>query len=82
MPKESIKIEQKEISLNSTSMAAAYFSGILGKDLSNTPIFDKFTILQKKYGINLGISKQFFKNKNHKNNKILLKNRKNNKIKK
>lgn len=70
LPKESIKIEQKEISLNSTSMAAAYFSGILGKDLSNTPIFDKFTILQKKYGINLDISKQFFKNKNHKNCKI------------
>jgi hypothetical protein len=56
----------------STSLACAYFSGVLAKELNNTPIFDKFVLLKENFGIRISdtmewiepftpISKKIFK---------------------
>jgi len=44
----------------STSMAAAYFSGIFAKDLAGTPVFDKFNVLYHNYEIKLDRVHEFF----------------------
>jgi subtilisin family serine protease len=53
----------------STSIAAAYFSGIFAKELANNPIYDKFTMLYKLYGIEL--DHIYFLNKNFDKKSIL-----------
>ena len=48
-----ISYKNTTTSLRCTSMASAYFSGVFGKNLENTPLYDKFAILRKLYNISL-----------------------------
>ncbi|MBQ3067548.1 MAG: hypothetical protein IJC97_00685 [Oscillospiraceae bacterium] len=56
--------------LNCTSMAAANFSGILGKKLDGIPFYDKFSILKKDYGLKLDSSKNLVEKLDYKKCKI------------
>lgn len=49
-----------------TSMAAAYFSGVFGKNLESIPLYDKFTILKKIYDISLDDSQILIKKMKYK----------------
>lgn len=57
MSKNIVQFGNSATALNCTSMAAAHFSGILGKKLAGIPFYDKFSILKKDYGLNLDVSK-------------------------
>lgn len=48
-----ISYKNTTTSLRCTSMASAYFSGVFGKNLESTHLYDKFAILRKLYNISL-----------------------------
>lgn len=70
MSKSIVQFGNSATSLNCTSMAAAHFSGILGKKLGGIPFYDKFSILKKDYGLNLDNSKNFLEKLNYKKCKL------------
>ncbi|MDR1522128.1 MAG: hypothetical protein LBS28_04675 [Streptococcaceae bacterium] len=50
-----------EFDFSSTSLACAYFSGVLAKLLNDTPIFDKFILLKKNFGLQIDEASEFIK---------------------
>ncbi len=50
---ENISLPLKNKEPLSTSLAAAYFTGEIGRALNNKPFYDKFVLLKKKFGLEL-----------------------------
>ncbi|MBR1779736.1 MAG: S8 family serine peptidase, partial [Clostridia bacterium] len=70
MSEDIVQFGNSTTALNCTSMAAANFSGVLGKKLDGVPFYDKFFILKKDYGLKLDSSKNYLEKLNYKKCRI------------